>query len=162
MPSFDIVIELDKQEVDNAVNQATKEMTQRYDFRGTKSKIEWDKDKTISLTGDDDFKLKAVWDILQSKMIKRGISVKNIEMGKVESGTEGLARQKLTLQSGIPSDKAKQITKIIKEQKMKVQPAVQDEQVRVTAKKIDDLQAVISVIKQSDLGMDFQFINFRD
>src|SRR6476469_8782721 len=103
MPSFDIVVKVDLQEVDNAVNQAQKEMAQRYDFKGSKAKIEWDlKKKEITLIGDDDYKLKAVVDILQSKLIKRGISVKNMEFSKAEPSFEGTLRQKITLQQGIP------------------------------------------------------------
>lgn len=162
MPSFDIVVKMDLQEVDNAINQAQKELAQRYDFKGSKSKIDWDKKKEVSLIGDDEFKLKAVMDILQSKLIKRGISVKNLEMGKIESAFEGTVRQKITLQQGIPSEKAKELNKLIKDSKLKVQSQFQDEQVRVTGKKRDDLQEAIALVKKTDLGMDFQFVNFRD
>lgn len=163
MPSFDIVVNLDLQEVDNAINQAQKELAQRYDFKGSKSKIEADlKKKEISIVSDDEFKLKAVVEIVQSKMIKRGISIKNVTFGKVESAFEGTVRQKMTLQSGIPVEKAKEINKLIKDAKLKVQSQSQDEQVRVTGKKRDDLQEAISLMKNSDLGLDFAFINFRD
>ena len=162
MPSFDIVVNVDLQEVDNAINQALKEMTARYDFKNTKSKIEWDKKKELIVTGDDDFKLKAVIDILQSKFIKRGISIKNLEMGKVESAFEGTARQKITLKQGVPADKAKEINKLIKESKVKVQSSLQDEQVRVTGKKRDDLQEAMALVKSKDMGLDFQFTNFRE
>ncbi len=162
MPSFDITVNVDLQEVDNAVNQALKEMTARYDFKNTKSKIEWDKKKELVVTGDDEFKLKAVIDILQSKFLKRGISIKNLEMGKVESAFEGTARQKITLKQGIPADKAKEINKLIKDSKMKVQSSLQDEQVRVTGKKRDDLQEAMALVKSKDLGLDFQFTNFRE
>lgn len=162
MPSFDIVMKADLQEVDNAINQAQKELAQRYDFKGSKSKIEWDKKKEISVVGDDEYKLKAVVDILQSKMTKRGISIKNLEMGALEPAFEGTVRQKVTLQQGIPGDKAKEINKLIKDSKIKVQSNFQDEQVRVTGKKRDDLQEAIALVKQTDLGLDFQFVNFRD
>jgi uncharacterized protein YajQ (UPF0234 family) len=162
MPSFDIVVNVNLQEVDNAINQAQKEMAQRYDFKGSKSKIEWDKKKEIILVADDDFKLKAVLDILQSKMVKRGISIKNLEFGKMESAFEGTVRQKITLQQGIPSEKAKEINKLIKDAKLKVQSQIQDEQVRVTGKKRDDLQEAIGLVKKSELGLDFEFTNFRD
>lgn len=162
MPSFDIVMKLDLQEVDNAINQAQKELAQRYDFKGSKSKIEWDKKKEISVVGDDDYKLKAVVDILQGKMIKRGISIKNLTMGPLEPAFEGTVRQKVTLQQGIPGEKAKEINKLIKDSKIKVQSQFQDEQVRVTGKKRDDLQEAIALVKQTDLGFDFQFVNFRD
>lgn len=162
MPSFDIVIKLDLQEVDNAINQAQKELAQRYDFKGSKSKIEWDKKGEIVVVGDDEFKLNAVVEIIQAKMIKRNLSIKNLEMGELEPAFEGTVRQKIKLRSGIPSDKAKEITKLIKEAKLKVQPSIQDEQVRITGKKRDDLQEAIGLVRGKDLGLDFQFINFRD
>lgn len=162
MPSFDIVVTTDLQEVDNAINQAQKELAQRYDFKGSKSKIEWDKKKEISLIGDDDYKLKAVFDVLQSKLIKRGISPKNLTVGSTEPAFEGTLRQKITLQQGIPSDKAKELGKIIRDAKMKVQSQHQDEQLRITGKKKDDLQEVIALVRNTDLGLDFQFVNFRD
>lgn len=163
MPSFDIVVKTDPQEVDNAVNQAQKELAQRYDFKGSKSKIDWDvKKKEITLIGDDDYKLQAVTDILQSKLIKRGISTKNMTYGSKESALEGTVRQKITLQQGIPSEKAKEINKLIKDGKLKVQSQIQDEQVRVTGKKRDDLQEAIALIRKADLGLDFEFTNFRE
>lgn len=162
MPSFDIVVKVDLQEVDNAVNQALKEISQRYDFKGSKSKIEWDKKQEIKVIGDDDYKLKAVIDILQSKLMKRGISIKNLEMGKVEASFEGTATQKIKLKSGVPADKAKEINKIIKDSKVKVQSSFQDEQVRVTGKKRDDLQEAIALVKGANLDLDVQFTNFRD
>lgn len=162
MPSFDIVVKVDPQEVDNAVNNAVKELSQRYDFKGSKSKIEWDKKTEIKLIADDDYKLNALIEILQGKMMKRGISIKNIDMGKVEPSFEGTVTQKITVKSGIPSEKAKEITKLFKDTKMKVQSQIQDEQVRVTGKKRDDLQECIALVKGTDLGLDFQFINFRD
>jgi len=162
MPSFDIVVECNLQEVDNAINQAQKELSQRYDFKGSKSKIDWDKKFEVTLVGDDDFKLKAVVEILQGKLIKRGISTKNMEFGKIEPAFEGTVRQKITLKQGIPADKAKEINKLIKDSKMKVQSQLQDEQVRVTGKKRDDLQEAMALVKKSDLGLDFQFTNFRE
>lgn len=162
MPSFDIVVKMDMMEVENAINQAQKELAQRYDFKGSKSKIEWDKKKEVTLVGDDDFKLKAVVDILQSKLIKRNISIKNLTFGKIEPAFEGTVRQKITLASGIPVEKAKDLNKVIKDSKIKVQSQFQDEQVRVTGKKRDDLQEAIALVKQTDLGMDFQFTNFRE
>ena len=163
MPSFDIVVEVDLQEVDNAINQAQKELAQRYDFKGSKSKIEWDaKKKEISLLADDDYKLKAVTDIVQSKLIKRGISVKNMTYGKTEAAFEGTIRQKVTLAQGVPAEKAKEINKLVKESKLKVQSQLQDEQVRVTGKNRDDLQEVMAMVRKADLGLDFNFTNFRD
>ncbi len=163
MPSFDIAVNVNLQEVDNAINQAQKEILQRYDFKGSKSKIEWDeKKKEITLLGDDDYKLKALTDIVQSKLIKRGISIKNMVFGSKESALEGTIRQKVTLQQGIPSDKAKKINQLIKDAKLKVQSQIQDEQVRVTGKKRDDLQEAMAMVRQADLGLDFEFTNFRD
>jgi uncharacterized protein YajQ (UPF0234 family) len=162
MPSFDIVVKADLQELDNAINQAQKELQTRYDFKGSKSKIDWDKKVEITLLADDDFKLKALTDILQSKMVKRGISIKNLTYGKIESAFEGTVRQKITVQQGIPTEKAKELIKIIKDQKMKVQSQIQDEQVRVTGKKRDDLQEVMGLVRKTDLGLDFTFENMRD
>ncbi|MBY0370187.1 YajQ family cyclic di-GMP-binding protein [bacterium] len=163
MPSFDIVVNVNLQEVDNAINQAQKEVSQRYDFKGSKSKIDWDaKKKEITLLADDDYKLKALTDIVQSKLIKRGISIKNMTFGSTEAAIEGTIRQKVTLQQGIPSEKAKKINQLIKDAKLKVQSQIQDEQVRVTGKKRDDLQEAIGMIRNTDLGMDFEFTNFRD
>lgn len=162
MPSFDIVVNVDLMEVDNAVNQAQKELSQRYDFKGSKSKIDWDKKKEITLLGDDEYKLKAVTEILQSKLVKRGISIKNLVFGSKEAALEGTVRQKVTLQQGIPTEKAKEINRLIKDSKIKVQSQIQDEQVRVTGKKRDDLQEVIGMMRKNDLGLDFEFTNFRD
>jgi uncharacterized protein YajQ (UPF0234 family) len=162
MPSFDIVVNCDLQEVDNAINMAQKEMAGRYDFKGSKSKIEWDKKEEITIVGDDDYKLKAVTEILQGKLIKRGISIKNLEYGKMESAFEGTQRQKIKLKMGIPAEKAKEINKLIKESKIKVQSAFQDEQVRVTGKKRDDLQEAMALVKKADLDLDVHFTNFRE
>jgi cyclic-di-GMP-binding protein len=162
MPSFDIVVKVDLQEMDNAINQAQKELAQRYDFKGSKSKIEWDKKSEVIVVGDDDFKLRAVTDILQSKMIKRGISIKNLVYGKEEPAFEGTLRQKITLQQGIPSEKAKELIKMIKETKLRVQPQIQEEQVRISGKNRDDLQQVMGLVRKCDLGLDFNFENLRD
>lgn len=162
MPSFDIVLKTDLQEVDNAINQAQKELSQRYDFRGSKSKIEWDKKNEVTLIGDDEYKLKAVVDVLESKFAKRAISLKNLTYSKMEPAFEGTVRQKLTLAQGIPSEKAKEINRLIKDSKLKVSSQLQDEQVRVTGKKRDDLQDVMALVRKTDLGLDFDFQNFRD
>lgn len=162
MPSFDIVVKVNLQEVDNAVNQALKEIGTRYDFKGSKSKIEWDGKEELTLTADDDYKLRALTEILQSKMVKRGLSVKNMDFGKQESALEGTIRQKVKLQQGIPSEKAKTLIKAIKDAKLKVQPSIQDEQVRVTGKKKDDLQEAIGLVRKTDVGLDVSFENFRD
>lgn len=161
MPSFDIVVKLNEQEVDNAVNQAQKELAQRYDFKGSKCAILWDK-KEIILVADDDFKLTALTDILQGKLIKRNVSIKNLVYEKAEPSFEGTLRQKIKLQQGIPTEKAKELIKKIKDTKIKVQSQIQDEQVRVTGKKRDELQEVIAFVRGTEMDLDFQFENFRD
>ncbi|MEK9149744.1 MAG: YajQ family cyclic di-GMP-binding protein [Candidatus Desantisbacteria bacterium] len=160
--SFDIVSRVDLQEVINSVHQATKEMSQRFDFKGSKSGIEFNKDKAeITLISDDEPKMKSVIDILQSKLVKRGVSLKSLQYGKMEEASGGTRKQIITLQQGIVQDKAKEIVKIIKDLKMKVQAEIQKDQVRVRAKKIDDLQTVISIFKEKDLGIYMEFINYR-
>ncbi len=159
---FDIVCDLDMQEVLNAVNQAMKEILQRFDFKGSKSNIELDKGtRTITLTSDDETKLKSVIDILQSKLVKRGISLKALSYGKVEAASGGTVRQAVTLQQGIPQDKAKEMVKLIKDLKIKVNAEIQKDQVRVRGKKIDDLQLIIAKLKEKDFGIALQFTNYR-
>lgn len=158
--SFDIVSTIDMQEVDNAINQAIKEIKNRFDFKNSKSDIRQEKDKII-LVSDDEFKLKNVVDILESKMIKRGISLKALNYGKVEEATGNTVRQVVDLQQGISKEQAKVVTKIIKDTKLKVLAQIQDDQVRVSGKDRDDLQAVIKALKDKDLDFDLQFINFR-
>ena len=160
MPTFDIVSKVDMQEVDNAVNQAKKEIAQRYDFKGSKSEITLEKD-SITVLGDDDYKLQAVIDILQSKIIKRGISLKSLDYGNKAEASGQMMRQVVGIKQGISKEKGKEINKIIKDTKMKVQSQIQDDQVRVTAKKIDDLQEVIQLLKGKDLDVDLQFVNMR-
>ncbi|MBI5893476.1 MAG: YajQ family cyclic di-GMP-binding protein [Deltaproteobacteria bacterium] len=162
MPSFDIVSKVDEQEIDNAVNQAIKEISQRYDFKGSKSEIKWEKKEEIIVIGDDDFKLKAVIDVLQGKLVKRGVSLKALEYGKVEDASGGLKRQIIKIRQGIPTEKAKEIVKIIKDSGIKVQSQIQEEQVRVTGKKRDDLQEVIQMFKGKDIDINLQFMNMRD
>jgi len=162
MPSFDIVSKIDLQELDNAINQARKEIQTRYDFKGSKTGIEFrEKEKEIVLTSETDFRLKATLDILQSKMVKRGISLKAVTAGKIEPAAGGMVRQVLTLQQGIPIEKAREIVKRIKNTKLKVQAAIQEDQVRVSGKNLDDLQAVIGMFREDDLGIHMQFINMR-
>ena len=160
MPSFDIVSKVDMQEVDNAINQVKKEITQRYDFKGTKSEIDL-KDEAITVLADDDYKLKAIIDILQSKILKRDISLRSLDYGKEEPASGSMIRQVITIKQGIATEKGKEINKIIKEKKLKVQSQIQGDQVRVTGKKIDDLQEVIQLLKGKDLDVDLQFINMR-
>jgi hypothetical protein len=160
--SFDVVSKVDLQEVSNAVQQALKEMGQRFDFRGSKSNIELDKVKNeVLLTSDDEYKLKSVVDMLQSKLIKRQVPLKALSYGKVEPAASNTVRQIVTLQQGIPTEKAKEIVKIIKDTKLKVQSEIQKDQLRVRAKKIDDLQAVMKMLKEKDLGVHIDFVNYR-
>jgi uncharacterized protein YajQ (UPF0234 family) len=161
MPSFDIVSQVDRQEIDNAVNQTRKEIGQRYDFKGTKTEITLEED-SIQIVSDDDFKVKAVLDILQSKLVRRNVSLKALVYGKIESAAGGLAKQTLTLQQGIDIDRARQIVKLVKDSKLKVQGQIQADQVRITGKKRDDLQAVIQLLKAQDLGLPLQVVNYRD
>ena len=161
--SFDIVSEISMQEVDNAITQAQKELAQRFDFKGSISSIELDKtQRTITLKAENEYRLKALTDLIQTRCAKRNVSLKALQYGKIESGmTGGSVKQVITLQNGIPSEKAKEIVKAVKELKFKVQPQIQAEQVRVQAAKIDDLQSVIQFLRQRDFGLDLQFINFR-
>jgi uncharacterized protein YajQ (UPF0234 family) len=159
---FDIVCDVDMQEVSNAVNQATKEIEQRFDFKGSKSSIELDKGKgIITLTSDDETKLKSVIDVLQSKLVRRTISLKALTYGKIEAAAGSTVRQVVTLQQGIPQEKAKEMVKVIKDLKLKVSAEIQKDQVRVRAKKIDDLQSIITKLKEKDFGIHLQFTNYR-
>ena len=158
--SFDIVSKIEMTEVTNAVTQATKEISQRFDFKGSKSEITQEKDALV-IVSDDEYKLKSVVDILQGKLVKRGVPVKNLTYGKVEPALGGTVRQRITLQQGIPSDKAKEIVKAIKDAKIKVQAAIQADQVRVSGKNRDDLQSVIALLKGKDFGIELQFTNYR-
>jgi uncharacterized protein YajQ (UPF0234 family) len=160
--SFDIVSKVDMQEVLNAVQQATKEITQRFDFKGSKSSIELNKDRAeILLTSDDEYKLKSVTDILKSKFVKRNVPLKSLNYGKIEQASGGTIRQIVTLQQGISPERAKNIIKLIKDMKLKVQAEIQKDQIRVRAKKIDDLQAVIRMLKEKDFDFHLEFINYR-
>jgi uncharacterized protein YajQ (UPF0234 family) len=158
--SFDVVSKVDLQEVDNAVNQANKELTTRFDFKGSKSRIEFE-GESITIVADDEYKLAAVFDILQSKCVKRGVSLKALQRGKVEPASGGLVRQVIQLQQGISQDVAKQITKLVKDTKLKVQATIQGDQVRISGKSRDDLQAVIQRLREADLPVPLQFVNFR-
>ena len=158
--SFDVVSEVDMQEVDNAVNQAIKEIGTRYDFRGSKSEISLEGD-TIKLIGDDEYKLGAVVDVLKGTMVKRNVSIKNLEFGKVEPASGATVRQLVTIKKGISQENAKKVTKAIKDMKIKVQASIQGDQVRVSGKDKDDLQAVIQMLKNLDVPVELQFTNFR-
>jgi hypothetical protein len=159
--SFDIVCKIDMQEVTNALDQARREIDTRYDLKGTKNEVALEK-TDINLSAVDDMKLKAVVDIVQSKLHKRGVPLKALTYGKVETGSGGVLRQKIGLQQGIPIDKAKEIVRLIKDSKIKVQAAIQEDQVRVSGKSLDDLQRVMALVRERDLGIAVQFTNRRN
>jgi uncharacterized protein YajQ (UPF0234 family) len=160
--SFDVVSKFDMQEMDNAVNQAMKEIATRFDFRGSKSDIKLDRTKKeLALESDSETKLQSVIDILHGKLLKRGLSLKNLDMQKLEQATAGTVRQKAKLVEGIPMEKAKQAVAAVKDAKFKVQISIQGDQLRVTGKSKDELQAVMAHLRGLDLGVDLQFTNFR-
>ncbi len=158
--SFDVVSDVDMQEVNNAVNQTTKEIQQRFDFRGSKSIVEMD-GQQLKVIGDDEYKLKSVIDILQTKLVKRGISLKNLDYGKIEAAFQGTVRQIITIKKGIDKETAKKVVAYIKSTKLKVQAQIMEDQVRVTGKDKDDLQAVIQSLRQHDFNIELQFVNYR-
>jgi hypothetical protein len=158
--SFDIVSNVDLMEVSNAVQQAMKEIRQRFDFKGSVSEIAHEKE-TLTLHSDDESRLKSVIDILQGKLVKRGVSLRALEYGKIEPAAKGSVRQVVTVRKGIPAEKAKEIIKFIKGTGIRVQAQIQEDQVRVVGKKRDDLQAVIQAVKGRDFGLDLQFTNYR-
>jgi len=158
--SFDIVSKVDMQELQNAVTQAEKEIATRFDFKGSKSSISLEKD-ALTIVSDDDYKLKSVIDILQSKMVKRGVSIKNMDFGKIEPASGGAVRQNVKLKQGIEQEDAKKINILIRDSKLKVKSQIQGDQLRVTGKSKDDLQAVIALLRGADLPLELQFVNFK-
>ena len=160
MPSLDIVCKIDKQELDNALNQARKEVAQRYDLKDTHSEIKLE-EKEIVLISSNDFVLKQVLDVLQSKLVKRGISLKAFEYVKPEPTLMSKMKQVLKIQQGIPSDKAKEIAKAIKDTKLKLQCQIQGDQLRVSGKQIDDLQSIIQLLRTNDYGIHMDFVNMK-
>jgi len=161
MPSFDVVCEIDMQEMDNAVNQVRKEITTRYDFKHSKASIELT-DGVVKLTGDDVNNLNTVCEILRAKMVRRKLDAKSLEYGEAESASGDTKRQVLTIKQGVDKELAKKIVKLIKQEKMKVQAAIQGEQVRVTGKKRDELQAAMALVREMDADRPLHFTNFRD
>jgi hypothetical protein len=160
--SFDVVSKVDLQEVANAVAQASKEIATRFDFRGSASKIELsDKELEVGLVSDDEHKLKSVIDILETKLVRRGVAVKALDYGKVEPAAGGTVRQVAKIQQGIPSEKAKEIVKAIKDRKLKVQASIQADQVRVAGRSKDDLQTAMAIVREGDFGLPLQFTNYR-
>ncbi len=160
--SFDVVSQIELPEVNNAIQQAMKEITTRYDLKDSKSKIELnEKDKKLTLTSADDFKLKAITEILNQKLVKRGVPIRNLEYGVINSASGSTVKQEITLISGIATEKAKEITKLIKDSKLKVQAAIQGDLVRISGKDRDTLQQAIALLRGGDFGIELQFINFR-
>jgi uncharacterized protein YajQ (UPF0234 family) len=159
--SFDIVCKVDMQEVTNALDQARREIDTRYDLKGSKNEVKLEK-TDITLTVADEMKLKAVVDILQSKLHKRGIPLKALDYGKVEEASGGTLRQKIVIQQGIPIEKAREIVRLVKDSKVRVQAAIQEDQIRVTGKNRDDLQKIIALVREKDLGIALQFTNYRN
>lgn len=161
--SFDVTTGVDFMEVNNAVDQATKEITQRYDFKGLKVSIELNpKDKKIVLAAPDDYKVGAIWEVLQSKMVRRQVPLKNLKPGKIEPAANASVRQEIEIQDGLTSDMARDIVRVLKDAKLKkVQSAIQGDTVRVTSPSKDDLQGVMALLKQQDFGVELKFGNFR-
>ena len=158
--SFDIVCKVDGQEVTNAVDQTRREIETRYDLKGTRSEVAQEK-IALTVSAPDDMKLKAVVDILQSKLHRRGVPLKALSYGKVESAAGGILKQVIDLQQGIPIEKAREIVRLVKDTKLRLQAAIQEDKVRVTGKNRDDLQKIIALLREADLGIALQFDNYR-
>ena len=161
MPSFDVVCRVDLQEVDNALNQTLREIGQRFDFKGTKTEVRRE-ENALHLASADDYKVKALGEILREKLARRQVPLRALKIGPVEPGPAGTAKQRIDLQQGISTEKAREIVKLVKDTKVKVQVAIQGDQLRVTGKKRDDLQGVMQLLRDRDLGIAVQFANFRD
>jgi hypothetical protein len=161
--SFDITSNVDLQEVDNALNQAKKEVAQRYDFKGAKASIDFDaKESKLVLTADDEFKVNALWEIVQTRLIRRNVPVRNLTRGPAVPAANSTVRQEIALQQGIPTDKARDIVKFIKDAKLKkVQAAIQGDQLRITSPSKDELQDVMRLLREQDFGVALQFGNYR-
>ena len=161
--SFDITSNVDLQEVDNALNQARKEVAQRYDFKGAKASIDFDpKESKLVLAADDEFKVNALWEIVQTRLVRRNVPVKNLTRGPATPAANSTVRQDITLQQGIPSEKAKDIVKFLKDSKLKkVQASIQGDQLRVTSGSKDDLQEAMRLLRDQDFGVALQFGNYR-
>ncbi|KQX69124.1 uncharacterized protein YajQ (UPF0234 family) [Paenibacillus sp. V4I3] len=158
--SFDIVSKVDMQELNNAIQQAEKEILTRFDFKGSKSSIKLDKDQLV-VTSDDEFKLQNVLDIMHAKMTKRGISIKNLEYSKVEPAAGSTVRQKISMKQGVDQENSKKINILIRDSKLKVKTQIQGDQIRVTGKSRDDLQAVIALLRKAEIPLDLQFVNLK-
>ena len=163
MPSFDIVSKIDHQKLDNAINVAVKEITNRYDFHGTKTTLELDKKAlSIEIVTEDEMRLKAIQEIIISRMMKQGLDPASLDYGKEHYASGNMIRKDVKVKEGIDKETAKKLVKTIKESSIKVQVSIMDEQVRVTGKKLDDLQQVIAIVRSQNVGLPLQYINFRD
>ncbi len=162
--SFDVTSTVNLQEVDNAVNQARKEVAQRYDFKGSKAAIDFDRTEgTLTLTADDEFKMQSLWEVVQTRLVKRSVPVKNLKPGPIERGANDTVRRLITLQQGIPTDTSREIVKFLKEKKLKkVQAAIQGDQLRISSPSKDELQTVIRLLREEDFGIALQFGNYRE
>jgi uncharacterized protein YajQ (UPF0234 family) len=158
--AFDIVSKVDMQELNNAIQQAVKEIETRFDFKGSKSNIGLEKEQLV-VVSDDEFKLQNVLDILHSKMAKRGIALKNLEYSKIEPAASSTVKQKISLKQGVDQENAKKINILIRDSKLKVKSQIQGDQIRVTGKSKDDLQAIMALLRKADISLDLQFVNFR-
>jgi len=159
--SFDVVSKVDIQEVRNAIDQALKEIRQRFDLKDTRSEVNLEGHESIQLASSNEYKLEAVKDILSQKLVKRGVSLKNLTYDKVEPAAGQRVRQKISLQQGIPVEKAKEIVRIVKDSKKKAQASIQGDTVRISSKDRDELQAIIAMLRARDLGLELQFTNYR-
>lgn len=163
MPSFDVVSRVDMQEIDNAINQVKKEIATRFDFRGSKTQIDFDrKDAKISILTEDDMKLRAIRDMLVAKVVRRSIEASALDFGTPEKAGGDMLRQVVVIVNGIDIDTARKVVKLVKDAKIKVQAAIQGEEVRISGKQRDDLQQVITMLKEADVGMPLQFVNYRE
>jgi uncharacterized protein YajQ (UPF0234 family) len=164
MPSFDITSKVDLQEVDNAVNQARKEVAQRYDFKGSKAAIDFDRaEGTLTLTADDDFKMQSLWEVVETRLVKRKVPLKNMKRGEIERGANDTVRRVVTLQQGIPTEAGREIVKFLKDRKLrKVQPAIQGYQLRISSPSRDELQSVMALLREQDFDVELQFGNYRE
>ena len=162
--SFDVTSKVDLQEVDNAVNQARKEVAQRYDFKGSKAAIDFDRaEGTLTLVADDEFKMRALWEVLQTRLVRRKVPVKNLKPGSIERAANDTVRRLITLQQGIPTEAARAVVKFLKDRKLrKVQAAIQGDQIRITSPSKDELQSVMQMLREEDFGIELQFGNYRE
>jgi cyclic-di-GMP-binding protein len=163
MPSFDVVSRVDMQEMDNAINQVKKEISTRYDFRGSKTQVDLDrKEASVTVLTEDEMKVRAVQEMLLSKVVKRSIDPEALDFGKPEKAGGDMLRQEIKITNGIDTETARKVVKLVKDSKIRVQAAIQGEEVRITGKQRDDLQAVITLLKESELGLPLQFVNYRE